>query len=240
METAVPLIQELLLACPDLKLILTSRENIQIDAERVYRLRGLGYGEPTAAEGMAFFRVCVARHQPRFSWSAADEKAAEEICRLVEGLPLGIELASAAIQYHPLAEIAYEIQRDFDFLMTRRRDVPERHRSMRGMFAYSWRLLEPAEQACLQKLTVFRDGFQAAAARQVAQASRFLLNGLIDKSLIRLDGDGRYSIHELLRQFAAEMVLDNSEAHLAHARYFAQLLQASTAGFAWRGPSGGT
>ena len=104
----------------------------------------------------------------------------------------------------PCEVIADEIRRDIDVLVARQRDLPARHQSMRVVFGYSWQLLSDNERAAFCRLSVFRGGFTAEAAQKVAGASRQLLASLIDKSLLRLDDDGRYDLHELLRQYAQE------------------------------------
>src|SRR6266545_5842551 len=84
------------------------------------------------------------------------------------------------------------------------RDVPERHRSARAVFEHSWELLTTEEQALFKQLSVFRGGFTFQAAEHIAGATLGTLARLVDKSLLRAERDGRYDMHELLRQFAAE------------------------------------
>jgi tetratricopeptide (TPR) repeat protein len=140
-----------------------------------------------------------------------DEAAVARICKLVEGLPLAVELAASWTYHMPCDRIAAHIQHDLDFLSTNLRDVPERHRSTRALFEHSWRLLSEAEQAMLRKLSVFRGGFNADAATHVAGASLRLLFALAEKSLVRASHVGRYDLHELLRQFAQEKLCEADE-----------------------------
>jgi tetratricopeptide (TPR) repeat protein len=122
----------------------------------------------------------------------------------VGGMPLGILLAAAWLTILTPAEIAAEIEASLDFLETDLRDVPERQRSMRAVFDHSWNLLTAREQAVMQALSVFRGGFSREAAHQVAGATLRELRALVDKSLLGRDLTGRYGIHELLRQYAAD------------------------------------
>ena len=100
-------------------------------------------------------------------------------------MPLGMELAATWVRLLSCAEIAAELERGLDFLQASTRDLPERHRSMRAVFAHSWQLLDAEEQQVLRRLAVFRGGFTRAAAEQVAGATLAVLAALVDKSLVR-------------------------------------------------------
>src|SRR5207249_7677928 len=115
------------------------------------------------------------------------------ICRLVGGMPLGILLAAPWVEVLSLPEIAREIENNLSFLETAQRDVPERQRSMRAAFDYSWNLLSEAERDVFKKLSVFRGGFTRDAAQQVADAPLKVLMTLTNKSLLRRDTNtGRF------------------------------------------------
>jgi len=129
-----------------------------------------------------------------------------EICRLVEGMPLAIELAVGWLKTLRPADIAHEIQHNLDILASRSRNLPERHRNIRSVFSHSWRLMGEDKRDSFLKLSVFRGGFTREAAEVVAGASLETLAGLIDQSLVRLNAAGRYDIHELLRQYGAEQL----------------------------------
>jgi tetratricopeptide (TPR) repeat protein len=147
-------------------------------------------------------------------------------------MPLAIELAAAWAEMLSLAEIAQEIEHSVDFLTADWLDAPQRQRSMRAVFDWSWRLLSESERQALRRLAVFRGGFTREAAEKVAGASLGVLSNLVHKSLLRraegsATGAGRYELHELLRQFAAEQ-LDAQEQGAAvrerHARYYLELV----------------
>jgi ATP/maltotriose-dependent transcriptional regulator MalT len=168
--------------------------------------------------------------QLRRDFAPADEaRDIVRICQLVEGAPLGLELAAAWTKTLRCKAIAAEIQRNLDFLTTKLRNIPERQRSIRAVFEYSWQRLTPKEQQVYQRLSVFRGGFRREAAAQVAGASLAVLTALTDKSLIRLETAGRYQIHELLRQYAAEQLVlspeDLSGIYDLHCAYYADFLQ---------------
>ncbi|MCA9982232.1 MAG: hypothetical protein KDD89_15415, partial [Anaerolineales bacterium] len=152
------------------------------------------------------------------------------ICQLVDGSPLGIALAAAWVRRRSLAQIGAGIAQSLDFLTTRLRDVDQRHRSMRAVFEASWALLAADEQAVLAALSIFPASFDADAAQAIAGAGLFELDGLCEKSLVQQDAAAeRYSLHSLVRQFAAEKlgegtaaVADIDRAFVAYFYQFAQ------------------
>jgi tetratricopeptide (TPR) repeat protein len=157
----------------------------------------------------------------------ADKPALVRICRLVEGIPLAIELAAAWVSLLSCREIAQEIESNIDFLTTSMRDIPERHRSLKATFDHSWQLLSDVERDALSRLSVFRGGFDRTAAEQVAGASLSLLAALVSKSLIRRTDKGRYDLHEVIRQYALahldEDVSRRLETFDGHSEYYLHL-----------------
>jgi DNA-binding CsgD family transcriptional regulator len=154
------------------------------------------------------------------------------ICRLVDGNPLAIELAAGWAQVLPVADIHQEIQHCFDFLQTDRRNVPERHRSIRAVFNSSWNLLNSDEQMILMRLAFFPQSFTRDAAQQIAGASPGHLASLQYKSLLNLSADGRYGMHALIRQFAVDTLETHPAEHARirelHSDYFASFVQEQT------------
>ena len=201
-------------------IIVTSRASLNISAEWVRYLEGVdfpldaGDADLAAYSAVQLFVDRVKRTRGHFSL-AAERESVVEICRLVRGLPLAIELAASWAKTLPCAQIAAEIRRSIDFLATTLHDVDPRHRSMRAVFDTSWRLLDPQEQQALQRLSVFRGGFGLAAAEQVAGASAWLIAQLIDKSLLTHHVNGQYEMHELLRQYVAERLSQSPLATLS-------------------------
>ena len=121
-------------------------------------------------------------------------------------------------------EIAQEIERGMDFLSVSVRDLPTRHRSMRAVFDHSWKLLTEQEQQSLMHLSAFRGGFRREAAEQAAETSLAVISTLVTKSLVRRSSSGRYGLHQLIRQFAAERLAERRHAYAAtqarHGRYY--------------------
>jgi predicted ATPase/DNA-binding XRE family transcriptional regulator len=213
----VGLFVEILQACPDVKLLVTSRERLNLLSEWVFEITGLP-GPPDdhvesfeAYSSVALFLQCAQRVYPGFVLDRTNRTEVAKICRLVGGMPLAIELAAAWTHLLPCTQIAQEIERDIDFLADAGRGTPPRHTSMRAVFDHSWGLLTPHEQAVLRKLSVFRGSFGLAAAQAVAEANLAHLRLLLDKSLIRRNASDRYDLHELTRQYAYEQLVKAGE-----------------------------
>lgn len=226
-------ISDLLRCAPDIKLIVTSRERLNLRGEWVVDLQGLdvplvrseSLDESLSYSAVQLFLEALGRVHPiETELTAAELTAVVEICHLVGGLPLGLELAASWGSMMSCAEIAAEIQQNIDFLATTLRDLPPRHQSLRAVFNHSWVLLNEAEQKAFRQLGVFRGTFSREAAQAVAGASLPILHALASKSLVRLDDHGRYAIHPLLRQFAKEklqaQLTDAAEVERAHADYY--------------------
>ena len=169
---------------------------------------------------------------PNFALTDDNLHDVVRICQLVQGMPLGLLLAATWLEMLSTAEIVVEMEQGLDFLEADLADLPPRQRSMQAVFDYSWRQMTPAEQTTLAKLSVFRGGFTREAAEQVAAANLRLLLALVNKSLLQRDEEnGRFTIHELLRQFAAtqRIQLDpRNETIIAHCHYFANLARTET------------
>ncbi|HET8840978.1 MAG TPA: AAA family ATPase [Ktedonobacteraceae bacterium] len=207
----VDVLSEILTATLDLKILATSREALNLQEEWVRQIAGLAYPDqedPEAVEDYAAGQLFVDRaRRIRGDFPLTEyREIVVEICRLVEGMPLAIELAVSWLTTLRPADIAREIQHNLDILATRSRNLPERHRSIRSVISHSWQLMREDERQVFQRLSVFHCGFTREAAVVVAGASLHTLAGLIDKSLVRLSAAGRYDIHELLRQYGEEQL----------------------------------
>jgi predicted ATPase/DNA-binding SARP family transcriptional activator len=202
------LIGEMLSAAPEIKIIVTSRERLHLQWEWLYEVQGLAYPAADAQNVERFsaiqlFLQTARRMRARFSL-AEEQPHVIRICQLVEGLPLGLELAAAWVRVLSCREIAEQIERNLDVLSAQLSDVPDRHRSARAVFEYSWSLLAPEEQQVFMRLAIFPGGFRREAAEKVAGAPLSLLFTLVDKSLLRASAAGRYDMHNLLHQFVSE------------------------------------
>jgi predicted ATPase/DNA-binding CsgD family transcriptional regulator len=225
------LLAEINEAAPEVKLLVTSREALNLQSEWLYQVAGMHVPQgDDAIEQFSAVQLFVERaRQVRRDFSLEDErKHVAQICRLVEGMPLAIEIAAAWVKRLSCAAIADEIGSNLDFLASNLRDVPDRHRSIRAVFAYSWGLLHVEEQTVFMKLSVFHGGFTREAAEAVTGASLIILSDLVDKSMLRLNPNGRYDIHELLRQYAEEKLDELHEIHRKtldqHCEYYLKAL----------------
>ncbi|MBL8056747.1 MAG: AAA family ATPase, partial [Anaerolineales bacterium] len=205
----VDLVDDLLTAAPGLRLIVTSRERLRVPGEWLLEVDGLPFpAEAEAPDAEAYGAVQLFLQTARRLYSRTtftDElPAIARLCRLVDGLPLAIEMAAAWVRALPAAEIARQVEQNLALFARPLPHMPERQHSVRAVFEQSWSLLSEAEQRVLRRLSVFRGGFQKEAAERVAAAPLALLLSLTDKSLVRRRPDGRFEMHELLRQYAGE------------------------------------
>jgi non-specific serine/threonine protein kinase len=230
----VGLIADLLQAAPGVKILVTSRERLNIQWETLFVIEGMDFpdwetpGDAAGYSAVRLFMQSARRGDPTFDLTADNVKYLARICRQVKGMPLGIVLAAAWVADLTLAEISAEIERNLDFLESDMRDLPERQRSIRAVFDYSWALLNEEERTTMKRLSVFRGSFTREAAQQIAGSSLRTLNVLVNKSLLLRDSIGRYQAHELLRQYA-ETRLAAAPDELAaiqqkHGTYYAEFL----------------
>ncbi|RIK37336.1 MAG: hypothetical protein DCC55_24640 [Chloroflexi bacterium] len=226
------LLPALLKSAPELLLLVTSREALELPEEWLYPLGGLT--PPSGVETLAEFNTNAAvqlfvqrarQVDARFALSAQNATHVVRICQLVDGMPLGLELAAAWVGTLNVDEIADEIASNIDILASDLRNIPERHRSLRAVFEQTWARLTAGEQRMLRRLAIFRGAFTREAAQQVAGVSLLDISSLVDKSLCHRY-TGRFGIHELLRQFAFEHLDEDEKSALfaQHSRYFGELL----------------
>ncbi len=223
----------LLDAAPKLTLLTTSREALRLQEEHRFMLAGLDVPVPNSTEpelrrSSAISLFLDRARQVRHDFNANLVQIAT-ICRLVDGTPLAIELAAVWVQVLDVNEIIHEIRTCLDFLETDLRNVPARHRSIRAVFHGSWERLTADEQRTLKRLSVFQSSFDRASAEAVAETRLQTLFALRDKSLLYITTDGRYTLHELIRQYALEALEADDEACLrtyeAHSQHYAQRTQ---------------
>ncbi|MGE5642656.1 MAG: ATP-binding protein, partial [Byssovorax cruenta] len=234
-ETVVELLIEILQQAARVKLLATSRESLRLQEEWAFEVQGLPVPESIDLEETAqntsveLFLQRARRAHVGFNAAPEDYPAIARICQLVDGNPLGIELAASWVRTLSCTEIAHEIDRGLDFLAVIARDLPPRHYSLRAVFDHSWKLLAKEEQDVLLRLSVFRGGFRREAAESVTGATLSTLSALITKSLIRRSNAGRYDLHELIRQFAASSLAKNPKemrtAQARHGSYYLSFLE---------------
>lgn len=227
-----PLLEGLLQACPRLKILVTSRLRLSVAGEWSMPIEGLPCPDPEdddhadAFDAVRLFVQAAQRVDPAFSVTS-ESAAVVEICRLVQGLPLALELAAAWVRVLSCRTIADELRQGTELLRAADPRHPPRHASIDAVFEHSWRRLTAAERDALARLSVFHGGFSVEAARAVAGASLPVLGALADKSLLAKDGH-RMHLHPLVQQLAALRLGQGDErtaTELAHAAYFHRWLQ---------------
>ncbi len=221
-------------SAPKLKILVTSREILNVSQEWVWTLTGLGFPQTTihaddiqSYSAVEMFTASARHIDPSFELDAEYEHVIR-ICQLVEGIPLALKMASSWLRSLTCEQLVEEISRDLDMLSSRLRDVPDHHRSIRTVFDHSWARLSEREQQTITHLSVFRGSFSREAATYVTNANLPLLTALIEKSLLNVDDNGRYSMHALLRQYVHEKLESDSDqaddVYKRIARYYGEFV----------------
>jgi predicted ATPase/DNA-binding SARP family transcriptional activator len=236
------LVVEMVEAAPGVKLLITSRQRLNLQSERIFRVSGMRTPELDVAAGwddleaqakpysaIQLLLERARRVRPDFHLNRENLGAVAQICRLVEGSPLGIELAVAWLELLSPEQIAREIARSLDFLASEAADIPARQHSLRAVFETSWNLLEPEEQRALRQLCVFSGSFSPQAAQQVSGCTLRTLLRLANKSWLQPLENERYVLHELLRQYGLERLRADQdewrETQNRQAEFFANFVQ---------------
>jgi predicted ATPase/class 3 adenylate cyclase len=201
---------QLLKACANLHMLVTSRELLGIDGEREYAV------PPLDIEAAVALFVDRAAKQ--------ELESVAELCRRLEGLPLAIELAAARTRVMSADQILERLSQRLD-LLKGGRDIVARQQTLRATIKWSYDLLGRDEQGLLARMSVFAGGATLEAAEAVVEADIDLLQSLVEKSLIRRVGD-RFRMLETIREFAVEQLAKQPRAgllHLRHAEFYAEL-----------------
>ena len=220
-----PLVQAWLEASPGLVVLATSRQRLDLPGEWIFGLGGLEVPPPAMiadAEQYSAVNLFVCQAQQasaEFELGAHNRAWISEICRLVDGFPLAINLAAAWAATIPCEQIAHEIRHSLDILSTRT-ESQDIHRSVRAVFDQSWALLTEAERQVFPRLSVFRGGFDQPAALAVAGTDRRNLSRLVEKSFLRGSPEGRYDLHDLLRQYGAEKLAEAGQTESTARQHF--------------------
>jgi len=230
----IGLFAEILKLCPQVKLLVTSRERLDLFSEWVFEILGLPVPDNDQVEqfeafsSVALFLQSARRVQAGFELREDDRRYVLKICEILEGMPLGIELSAAWVGLLSCEEIAEEIERNIDFLTVSMRDLPERHRSLRATLDYSWKLLNAEERLILSRLSVFHGSFRLEAAKVICGASLTVLSSFRNKMLLYRTDQDFYSLHELIRQYAelklTEDPKENERVKDLHASYYVHCL----------------
>ncbi|MEM7127601.1 MAG: BTAD domain-containing putative transcriptional regulator [Chloroflexota bacterium] len=215
LQESALLIPQLLRHATQITILVTSRERLNLQAETVFVLGGLDLPSldtlekragvpPTESGAVALFIDCAQRADISFELTEESRAAVVQICRLIDGMPLGIELAAVWTRLLSCQEILDSLRRNIDLLTVTMPDVPARHRCIRALFEESWQNLSPDAQQVFAQASVFRGQFDWSALQQVTNGTMPQVIELIDRSFLRKLSGGTYQIHELMRQFGAE------------------------------------
>ena len=228
------LVTEILNHAPRITILATSRIRLGQMGETPLHLSGMDFPDwETPEDAMQYAAVKLfinsgLRAQPSFELTADNLDYVARICRLVQGMPLGIILAASWLGMLSPQEIAAELERSLDILADELGELPERQQSIRVVMDYAWQSMTEAEQLVFMKLSYFRGGFTRKAAQDVTGTNLRVLMSLVNKSLLRRDNEtARYEIHELLRQFAAEKLTQSGledETRDAHMIYYGKFV----------------
>ncbi len=231
LDAAARLAQRIVAQCPGVVVLATSREPLGVDGEQVWPVPALPLPDATA-----LFVLRARATRPDFD---PDVPAVTEICRRVDGLPLGIELAAARTRAMSAAEIAKRLD-DGHLLARGVRTAQPRHQSLAAAIDWSYRLLAPAEQRLFARMSVFAGGADLDAVHAVCgepgsspAASLDHVAALVDKSMVVAvahRGATRYHMLETLRAYARERLEDAEEIRRTHAVYFVRLAEAAARG----------
>ena len=230
---AAPMVARLLAGAPNLRVITTTRRPLRLGAEHVYLVPPLGVPDQSLdTEALAAndaVAVFVARATATDdSFRLTDDNAADvaDICRILEGMPLAIELAAARVKLLPTNAIRERLARPLEILTAGNRDLPERHQTLRATITWSYNLLEPAQRKLFARLSVFAGGCSLEAAERVCGADLDSLAALLDQSLLRREQEPgqrpRFRLLATIGDFADECLGDTEreELHRAHALYY--------------------
>lgn len=253
--SAAPHLAELLMTCPSLCLLVTSRVALHIDGENGFLVPPLPVPNPASllayealarsAAVMLFLQRCQAV-QPGFQLTPDNARTIADICVRLDGLPLAIELAAARIRLLPPQALLKRLERRLTILTGGAVDLPARHQTLRNTLQWSYDLLSPDEQQLIRRLSVFVGGFTLQAAEALcaaldgeSSAGERVLDGLaslVEKSLLQSpvqdEEDPRLQMLETIREFGLEVLNASGEleaARHAHAQYFLALAEEAAA-----------
>ncbi|MBA2753209.1 MAG: protein kinase, partial [Chloroflexia bacterium] len=259
---AAPVVSDLLSACPELVVLVTSRVRLRLSGEREYAVAPLALPRrPNRADldvvatsdAIRLFGERAQAVKTDFVITEENVEAIAAICDRLDGLPLAIELAAARVKVLPPAALLGRLERRLPLLTGGGRDLPDRQQTMRGAIAWSFDLLPSEEQTLFRTLAVFVGGFTFEAAESIATGNNPMIDvldgvaSLLDKSLLREeddpDGKPRYWMLETVREFALERLAESGETETVrerHAGFFLAAAERAVAGTSAGGVEPGT
>ncbi|HEY4461286.1 MAG TPA: DUF4062 domain-containing protein, partial [Streptosporangiaceae bacterium] len=229
--SAAPMVEQFLQRVPGLKVLATSRGPLRIRGEHVVAMAPLMLPPPgssmdpaalAAVPAVAFFVACGRNVQPGFELTGANAAAVAEICRRLDGLPLALQLAAARLTILTPAALLARLERRLPLLTRGPRDLPERQQTLRGAIAWSYDLLEAAEQRLFRQLGVFPGGFTLEAVEALMEGGPDdadpleVISSLVGQSLVFVQTVDEpipwYGMLETIREFALEQLEASGEA----------------------------
>ncbi|MBX3064554.1 MAG: tetratricopeptide repeat protein [Anaerolineae bacterium] len=249
--TGTDLILKIIQHAPQITLLVTSRERLNLQVEWLFDVEGLSYPsgklmdvppDVTDYSAVQLFVQRIKQVQPSFSPSESALRSIVQMSQQLAGMPLAIELAAATVRIHSIDMVEQHLRENLGALSTTLRDVPERHRSMRAAFDHSWSLLNEPDRVIFSRLAIFHGSFTAEAAKQVSGAMPYDLGALIDKSLLRQSqaqaveatatSELRFFMLEPIYEYALERLLERGEYEKlqhSHAAYYLALVEDAAA-----------
>jgi non-specific serine/threonine protein kinase len=246
------LVGEFLAGCPNLSILVTSRERLNITGEVSWRVPPLRLPpahplppleELTGYDAIRLFRTRAAEHEPSFRLTPSNAGLVVTVCRRLDGIPLALELAAARVGSLGLAEVGTRLNNSFRLLTGGSRTALDRHQTLRAAVDWSYSLLDEPERCLLRRLSVFSGSFDIEAVDAICPDSALpvedvadVLHRLVNKSLVmvdpRPDGSVRYRVIEVIRQYGQERMVEADEAafRAPHARYYGTLVQLQGSG----------
>jgi predicted ATPase/class 3 adenylate cyclase len=236
-EASAQITDQLLHACPQLKIIASSREALGIAGETVYRVPSLSLPDASSGSVMDFestrlFIDRATKAEPRFHLTDHNASSIAQICQRLDGIPLAIELAAARVKLFTPEQIAERLDDRFKLLTGGSRTALPRQQTLRALIDWSYQSLNETEQRALRRLAVFSGGWTFETAEAVVGEHDALdgLLGLVNKSLVNVEeqgGKSRYRFLETIRQYAMEKLVESGEAADVRNRHMDCLLQST-------------
>lgn len=226
------IIEKLLENTKHLQVLVTSRRTLGLEEEQTLYLQGLDFPRDDTkmaanTDAVRFFVKSVHAIDKTFALTEDNQTAVFDMCRLLQGLPLGLELAAGWLRFYDCQSLAELLEQNTLELENPGLDLAERHTSLRYVMEQSWTFLNEIEKSTLASLAVCRGGFSLEAARAVAGADIKILSSLRHQALLSIDSEGRYSRHPLVYSFSYEKLQTSSymeQVSVHHARYYLKLL----------------
>ena len=233
-------LRSMLTGCPGVKILATSRAGLRLEGEALYHVPSLAIprkselrsvDELTKSESVRLFAERAALVLSGFEVTKENVGTMIDICTRLDGMPLAIELAAARVDMFNVEEIRDQLERSFDLLVSSKRSLSLRHRTLRASIDWSWNLLTDSEHIFMRHLSVFAGGWTLQAAQAICDCGSLeLTSALVMKSLVVVHQEAgretRYNFHEMVRNYAWEKLLEAGEEELIrdrHLEYFLEL-----------------